>query len=105
MPRARKKENQGLPRRWRHVHGAYYYQVPPGHEAAWDNKKTFRLGSSLSEAYTTWAARLQHIDDAKTVAQLLERYAPQVIPTKAVTTQAHNRVAIKPILRRSAQWR
>lgn len=97
MPRVRNKENQGLPRRWRHVHGAYYYQVPPGQEPAWDGKKTFRLGSSLSEAYTVWADRLKQVDDAKTIDQLLDRYALQVIPTKAVTTQTHNRIALKPI--------
>jgi integrase len=97
MPRARKPENQGLPRRWRHVHGAYYYQVPAGQEAAWDGKKTFRLGSTLPEAYSTWADRLRTQDEAKTIGDLLDRYALQVIPTKAVTTQNQNRSALKPI--------
>jgi integrase len=97
MPRARKPENQGLPRRWRHVHGGYYYQVPPGQEAAWDGKKTFRLGATLSEAYGVWAERIKTLDDAKTIAELLDRYALQVIPTKAITTQTHNRTALKPI--------
>lgn len=95
MPRARKPENVGLPRRWRHVHGAYYYQVPPGQEAAWDNKKLFRLGATLSDAYTVWAERLKYVQDAKTIAELLDRYALEVIPTKKVTTQAQNRSAIK----------
>lgn len=97
MPRARKPENQGLPRRWRHVHGGYYYQVPPGQEAAWDGKKTFRLGATLPEAYATWADRIRTLDDAKTIGDLLDRYALQVIPTKATTTQNHNRTALRPL--------
>lgn len=97
MPRARKPENQGLPRRWRHVHGGYYYQVPPGQEAAWDGKKTFRLGATLPEAYATWADRIKTLDDAKTIGDLLDRYALEVIPTKATTTQNHNRTALKPL--------
>lgn len=79
------------------MHGAYYYQVPPGQEHAWDSKKTFRLGSTLSEAYAVWADRIKTVDEAKTIGQLLDRYALQVIPTKAVTTQTHNRTALKPI--------
>lgn len=97
MPRERKKENQGLPRRWRHVHGAYYYQVPPGLEAAWDGKKTFRLGATLPEAYGVWAERIKTADEAKTIADLLDRYALEVIPTKALTTQSQNRSALKPV--------
>jgi len=97
MPRARIAENQGLPKRWRHTHGAYYYQVPPGQEGAWDGKKTFRLGASLPEAYKVWAERLQVVDQAKTIAVLLDRYALEVIPTKKVTTQNQNKVAIKPV--------
>jgi len=97
MPRERKPENKGLPLRWRHTHGAYYYQVPPGQEAAWDGKKLFRLGATLADAYTAWAERLRYVQDAKTVAQLLDRYALEVIPKKAVTTQAQNRSAIKKI--------
>ncbi|MES2149295.1 MAG: tyrosine-type recombinase/integrase [Pseudomonadota bacterium] len=97
MPRERKKENKGLPLRWRINHGAYYYQVPVGSEGAWDGKRMFRLGSTLPEAYKAWADRLGVIDDAKTVADLLDRYALEVIPTKAVSTQSQNRIAIRPI--------
>lgn len=97
MPRARKPENQGLPKRWRHVHGAYYYQVPPGQEGAWDGKKTFRLGANLPDAYKIWAERLQVVDHAKTIAALLDRYALEVIPKKKPTTQAQNKSAIKPV--------
>lgn len=97
MPRARKPENAGLPKRWRHTHGGYYYQVPVGHESAWGGKRMFRLGATLSEAYSVWAEKLTKIENIKTVAELLDRYALEVIPKKKVTTQAHNRVAINPV--------
>lgn len=97
MPRARNPENQGLPARWRKTHGAYYYQVPPGQEPAWDNKKLFRLGATLPAAYAVWAERIQSVADAKTISQLFDRYLLEVIPTKAVTTQTHNRTALKPL--------
>jgi len=95
MPKARNKENKGLPARWRTIHGAYYYRVPEGLEASWDGKKQFRLGKSLPEAYKVWAERLGSLDDAKTIGELLERYSLEVVPKKEVTTQAHNAVAIK----------
>ncbi|TFW08730.1 integrase [Oxalobacteraceae bacterium OM1] len=97
MPRVRRPENRGLPLRWRFDHGAYYYQVPLGCESAWDGKRTFRLGKSLPEAYRTWADRLGSIENAKTIGSLLDRYLLEVLPTKEVTTQAHNRSAIKPL--------
>lgn len=95
MPKPRNKENKGLPKRWRFLHGAYYYRVPTGHEAAWDGKQSFQLGKTLPEAYRTWAERIKHIDDARTIGDLLERYALQVVPTKKITTQTNNAVALK----------
>lgn len=90
MPRKRSKVNQGLPARWRIFHGAYYYRVPPGLEAMWDNKKSFRLGDKLNEAYQVWAARLARMDKINTIGQLLDRYAMEVIPTKAASSQGSN---------------
>jgi integrase len=90
MPRQRSKENVGLPTRWTFKHGAYYYQVPPGLEGMWDGKRYFRLGDKLNEAYKVWADRLQRSDKANTIGQLLDRYALQVIPTKAAASQASN---------------
>jgi integrase len=97
MSRARNTENKGLPARWRFTHGAYYYQVPPGCEAAWDGKKTFRLGSTLPGAYKVWADRIGTIENASTIGALLDRYVIEVVPTKGITTQAQNKVAIKPL--------
>lgn len=99
MPRKRSKQNQGLPARWKFEHGAYFYRVPPGLEAMWDGKKTFRLGDKLNEAYKVWADRLQRSDKANTIGQLLDRYALEVIPTKAPASQTANLQQL-PILRR-----
>lgn len=93
--RKRRPENQGLPKRWRHRHGAYYYAVPAGLEHLWDDKREFRLGASLPEAYREWAARLNDASDLRTVGDLLDRYAREVVPTKAPKTQASNEYAIK----------
>jgi integrase len=88
MTRRRNKRNQGLPARWRYYHGAYYYQVPPGLEAQWDGRKQFRLGATLGDAATEWAKRMNAAErPASYIRELLERYALEVIPTKAVATQ------------------
>lgn len=87
MARKRSKENQGLPARWRKDHGAYYYRVPPGLEASWDGKKSFRLGARLDDAYKVWSARRGHVKEAKTIGQLLDRYTLEVIPGKAAATR------------------
>jgi integrase len=97
MPKPRSKELQGLPARWRRLHGAYYYSVPPGLESLWDGKKLFRLGQSLPEASHTWQERMNHASDrgkdqVKTIGDLLDRYSREVIPTKSPASQVSNRV-------------
>lgn len=95
MPRKRNKENEGLPARWKTEHGAYFYQVPSGLEDRWDGKKKFRLGATLPEAYKEWAKRLEVVDQVKTIGALLDRYALEVVPTKAARTQVENNRAIR----------
>lgn len=90
MPKPRSSQNRGLPVRWRHTHGAYYYSVPPGLEPMWDEKKLFRLGSKLHEAYQVWAARLGVQANIKTIGDLLDRYALEVVPKKAAATRISN---------------
>jgi len=97
-PKKRNKENRGLPSRWRRYHGAYYYRVPPGLEHLWDGKTQFRLGSSLSEAYRIWATRLEDEGiELKTINQLLDRYALEVLPQKAAKTQLEQGRSIKKL--------
>lgn len=95
MPKKRNKENLGLPARWRFYHGAYYYHVPPGYEPQWGGKKQYRLGKSLPEAYRAWSKLLGEIEKTQTIAQLLDRYALEVIPDKAAKTRTNNTYALK----------
>lgn len=102
MPKPRSKEHQGLPARWRHAHGAYYYSVPPGLEAKWDGKKLFRLGATLHDASRTWEERMQQAGDAtndrvKTIGDLLDRYAREVIPAKSAASQVSNRFQMRKV--------
>jgi hypothetical protein len=63
MPKKRRQENKGLPKRWRFKCGAYRYLVPAGQESQWDSKKEFTLGKTLPEAYKVWSERLEVADD------------------------------------------
>src|SRR3990172_1167231 len=96
-PKPRREENRGLPARWRFKHGAYYYRVPVGLEELWEGKKEYRLGKTLNEAYRVWATRLDIFANAKTMAELLDRYALEVIPTKAPKSQELNLIAIRKL--------
>ncbi|MFJ1257880.1 tyrosine-type recombinase/integrase [Cupriavidus sp. CuC1] len=104
MPRPRKTENRGLPARWQVHHGAFFYRVPPGLEPHWDGKKRFRLGSTLSEAYKTWAERLGTPIKANTIGQLLDRYLLEEVPTKGVTTRRHHLLCIKKLRVQFGTW-
>ncbi len=77
-------------RRQRHIHGAYFYRVPPGQEHRWDGKKQFRLGATLPEAYRVWADRMEAPDNARTIGELLDRYALEVVPEKAPKSRVEN---------------
>jgi integrase len=90
MPVKRKSENRGFPARWCWRHGAIYYEVPRGLEYLWNGKKLFRLGKTPPEAYKEWAKRLEATDTANTIGQLLDRYALEVVPTKAPATRHSN---------------
>jgi len=96
-PRKRNSENSPLPKRWRWKHNAYYYRVPNGLEHIWDNKKEFRLGKTLPEAYRTWSDKLDETDSVNTVNQLMDRYMLEVIPDKAIGTQESNLLSIKKL--------
>ena len=95
MPPKRLKHNQGLPRRWRFLHNAYYYAVPPGLEHKWGGKKLFKLGRSLNDAYRVWADHIGYHDDANTVAQLLERYTLEHVTSLTPQTQTGYKKAIR----------
>jgi len=97
-PRKRNKENKALPERWRFRRGTYFYRVPPGLESEWDNKKEFKLGRTLTEAYKVWAERIQPTaDDIHTMTQVFDRYCLEVIPEKAYKTQESNLISVRKL--------
>lgn len=91
----RRSKNLGYPRGWRWKHGAWRYRVPLDSEHLWDGKREFTLGRTDVEAYKTWADRLELQYHARTIGDLLDRYAQQVVPTKAPKTQKANNESIK----------
>lgn len=97
MPKKRRPENKGLPKRWTFRDNAYYYRVPTGKEALWDGKQYFNLGKTLPEAYRKWADRIEASMDAKFIGELIDRYALEVIPEKKPKTRASNILSIVPL--------
>lgn len=93
-PRPRKPEHKGLPTGWRHRAGAYRYQVPPALRHLWDGKTEFTLGKTLPEAYRVWAERLELQQEARTVADLIDQYSLQVVPTKSWKTRESNIISL-----------
>lgn len=97
MPRKRNSENKGLPTGWRFLHGAYYYSVPKGQESAWDEKRLFKLGKTLPESYREWTRRIEYQHEVKTIGQLLDRYALEIVPRKSVSSRETNGLFIKQL--------
>lgn len=95
MPKPRKPENKKLPSRWRFKHGAYYYRVPANLRHLWDDKTEYRLGGALHEAYRVWADRVEAHTDARSMAELLDRYLLETVPAKAPKTQESNQISIR----------
>lgn len=94
LPRRRNKENQPLPKRWRLIHGAYFYRVPPGLEHLWGGKKQFRLGGTLLEASTEWAKRVEP-GKLNNIGAALDAYALRVVPkAKSPATKKMKNAAI-----------
>ncbi|MBU3554861.1 tyrosine-type recombinase/integrase [Polynucleobacter sp. UB-Piko-W3] len=91
------KRNIGLLPRWKWVGNVLYYEVPKGQESFWDNKRTFRLGSTLTEAYTEWASRMSGTEvktDFSTVERLLDAYVMKAVPSLSVTHRTNTLRAI-----------
>ena len=77
-----------LPARVYLKHGAYYYVTLP-------ERKWIRLGKTEAEMYAA-LAKIKSIDAGSgTMAEYFDRYAKEVIPTKAPRTQLDNHSEIK----------
>jgi integrase len=95
MSKKRNRENQGLPKNWRFKHNAFFYRVPPAEKERWDGKTEFLLGKTLAEAYAEYSKRITFSSDLRTIGDLLDRYAAQVVPQKAIKSQKSNVHSIK----------
>lgn len=96
-PKKRLKHNRGLPRNWQYRYGAYYYRVPVAVRDQWDGKTEFRLGKTLAEAHATFAERVGYEGSVVTVADLCDRYALEVVPSKAAATRRSNQYSLRRI--------
>lgn len=90
MPRYRRPENKALPSRCRWRRGVIYYDVPKGQEHLWNGKTLYRLGTNLTEMYRTLADKTERKTNVRTIEELLDRYAIEVVPTKAPLTAKGN---------------
>ncbi len=64
---------KGMPKRWAHKHGAFYYRPRESERQAFDGKTWFRLGSSYAEALRAFADRME-LQMGDTLASLIDRY-------------------------------
>ncbi len=91
MPQKRHSINKGFPTGWRWIGKTIYYNVPKGREYLWGNKKLYKLGNSPSEAYREWLKRVDTMESAKNIGELLDQYMQRVVPDKKPATQAGNK--------------
>lgn len=76
----RRKHNKHLPKRVYLKHGAYFFEDPR-------TRQWIRLGASLGEMFTAYAALVAAPPAARTVADLVLRYRAEVLPAKGQRTQ------------------
>lgn len=89
--------NMGMPEGWRWLNGAWRYRVPVAVRHLWDNRQTFTLGKSLSEAWGEWTKRVDVSGDVHTVGQLLDRYAMEGMTENAPKTKTDKLYYIKEL--------
>jgi integrase len=94
---AKKGSKSGLPKRWREKHGAFYYVPAPGERHRWDNKKWFRLGTSLQDAYREWAGRADMAGNVSKMGTLCDRYELEVVSLKSAASRKSNGYSLKRI--------
>ena len=98
-PKKRRRENRGLPKRWRIRSGKYRYLIPEGQSHHWDDLKyEFTLGETLAEAHAVFAERMARVEaefsadlEFPTMRTLIDRYLTVITPTKKPATQGPER--------------
>jgi integrase len=89
-PKRRNHENRALPKYWRFYKGSYSYRVPPQLRHLHGGKTEISLGQSLSGAYQKFALLYQTEECITLMRSLFDRYAAEVVPDKAQSTQKSN---------------
>lgn len=87
----KRQADRHLPERVYQKHGAYYFQPRPAERGRFGGKSWIRLGATLAEMYRAMA-ELNKDETAplRTMNQLFDRYAREVIPEKKPATQRSN---------------
>lgn len=89
---------KGMPTRWAHRHGAYYYRPRAAERAAFDGKAWFRLGKTYHEALRAFADRME-IQTGDKLAALIDRYAIEILPTLSYSAQCNYRQSLDRLRR------
>jgi integrase len=93
-PKDRNQAHRSLPKYWRKKKNSYTYRIPPQLRHLHDGKKEISLGTSLSGAYAKYASLYQTEECITLMRELFDRYASEIVPEKALATQASNHRSI-----------
>ena len=89
------RKNAGLPKRWRHRDGAYYYRPAESVQHLWDGKSELKLGNTLDEAYKAFNARQISVSGVRTIRDLADEYEREIVPLNAPPTQKSYRYCLR----------
>lgn len=89
-PKDRSAKHRSLPKYWRIKRNSYTYRVPPQLRHLHNGVAEISLGTSLAGAYAKFASLYQIEECITLMRELFDRYASEVVPEKALATQASN---------------
>ncbi len=84
---------KGMPTRWAHRHGAFYYRPREHERAAFDGKAWFRLGKTYHEALRAFADRME-IQTSDKLSSLIDRYRLEEWPKLSHSAQQNYRQSL-----------
>src|SRR5690554_3801287 len=84
---------KGLPTRWAHKHGAFYYRPREHERAAFDGKTWYRLGVAYHEALRAFADRME-IQCSDKLGGVIDRYAIEALPLLSYSAQCNYRQSL-----------
>lgn len=89
---------KGMPKRWAHKHGAFYYRPRANEREAFDGKTWFRLGRTYGEALRAFADRME-LQTSDKLGSLIDRYTIEVLPTLSYSAQCNYRQSLERLQR------